>query len=61
MDEDLHTLYNFAMGQFMEKHAKKYKYFFSHEEFEEHKHQIWKITKAKTKLIKKLKDHGNPV
>jgi len=54
MDEDLCTLYNYAMGQFMDKHAKKYKYFFSHQEFEDNKHEIWKISVAKNKLIKKL-------
>ena len=54
MDKDLYTLYNYAMGQFMEKHANKYKYFFSHEEFEEHKQEIWKISAAKTKVMKKL-------
>ena len=59
MNKDLYTLYNFAMGQFMEKHAKKYKYFFSQEEFEEHKHEIWTITAAKRNLMKKLKENGN--
>jgi len=57
MDDDLYTLYNFAMGQLMEKKCKKYKYFFSHEEFEENKHQIWTITAAKRKLMEKLKQN----
>ena len=58
MDDDLYTLYKFAMGQLMEKKAQKYKYFFSHEEFEENKHEIWTISKAKNKLMKKL-ENGN--
>lgn len=59
MDDDLYTLYCFAMGQLMEKKCKKYKYFFSQEEFEENRHEIGKITLAKNKLIKKLEDNGN--
>jgi len=54
MDEDLYTLYNYAMGQFMEKHAKKYKYFFTQQEFEDNQWEIFKINKAKNKLMKKL-------
>ena len=54
MDDDLYILYNAAMGSLMEREAKKYKYFFSHEEFEKNKHEIFSITAAKRKLIKKL-------
>ena len=57
MDKDLYTLYNSAMGQFMDKHAKKYKCFFSHQEFEDNKHEIWKIHKAKNKVMEKLKQN----
>ena len=56
MDEDLRILWNYAAGQHMEKYAKKYKYFYSHEEYEANKHEIWKINAAKTKLMKKLKN-----
>jgi len=58
VDDDLYTLYKFAMGQLMEKKCKKYKNFFSKEEFEENQHEIFQITSAKRKLLKKLED-GN--
>ena len=57
MDDDLYTLYNFAMGQLMEKECKKFKYFFSQEEFEENRHVIGKMKLAKNRLIKKLEDN----
>lgn len=57
MDEDLQILYNYAMGQLMEKKAKTHRYFFTQEEFEENRGDIFQITGVKRKLIKKLKQN----
>ena len=56
MDEDLQIMYNFAMGGLMEKYAKTHRYFFTQKEFEDNQWEIFEVTAAKRKLIKKLKD-----
>lgn len=54
MDEDVRTLYNYAMSQLMEKEAAAHKCFFTNEEFEKNIGDIFIISDARMKLLKKL-------
>jgi hypothetical protein len=56
VEDPLYTLYKYAMGQLMEKEAKTHKYFFTQEEFEKNRHDIFNITGAKRKIQQERKD-----
>lgn len=55
MDKDLNTLFQKSMKPVMIKHAKKYKSFFTQEEFENNMGEIFIITGAVKRLENKLK------